>query len=839
MEANVTDHHIFSSVIENVSQGLSYFDQNLNLVVCNRRYLDLLGFPHEMGTPGTPIAAFFRLNAERGEYGPGEIDDLVNERLALVRQTEAHSFEPERPDGTILRITRTPVSGGGFVTTYDDITELRRSQQALEHSNERLDELIWERTARLQKRENDLSAQTKALETILEAVNYGITLFDRELKLVAANRQTFDMMNLPQELNRPGTPFEDITRILATRGEYGKGDVEKQVQERVALAKKFDHLRYTREHSNGNIYEIWNRPVEGGFVITIVDITEQKQQETLLRANNEELAEKSLALETILEAVSYGISLFDKNLNLVAANPQAFNLMAVPHHFNQPGRHFTEFLRYQAAMGEFGEGDIDEIVERHAAAAARPESYTSIRQRRDGTIVEVNRRPIENGFVATYRDVTDEKRLEALLRSTNEELEKRVEERTSELNNQLRETERAEAEMREAKSRAEHADRAKSDFLARMSHEIRTPLNGVIGLNRILADTGLTERQADIVAKVRSSSDALLNIVNDVLDFAKIEAGQLEIEEIPFKLGDILERVTSIAAPRAEEKNLSFEVISDGAEDMQFLGDPFHIGQILTNFCGNAVKFTDTGYVRLTVTPAPEQDGVRQVQFSVSDSGIGMGQDVADRIFIPFHQADASTTRRFGGTGLGLAISRDLAHSMNGEVRVESRPGHGSTFHLELPLRPLTDESAIPLLNADRDWRAECNGLQILLVEDNAINREIATVLLEGAGITVTSAEHGGEAVDIMLSGTPPRIDAVLMDLQMPVMDGHEATQRILADPRYHDLKIIALTAHAVAEEIEKCRAEGMCGHITKPFEPETLFRHLAECSACSGSDCR
>lgn len=837
MKPNITDQDIFSSVIENVSQGLTYFDSDLKLVVCNQRYLDLLGFPHELGVPGTSIAAFFRHNAERGEYGPGHVEDLVNERVVMARQAEVHSFERERPDGTVLRITGTPVKSGGFVTTYEDITELRKSQQALEQSNERLDEMVWERTAMLQNRESDLSAQTKALETTLEAVNYGITLFDRDLRLVAANRLAFDMMRIPQELNRPGTPFQALAQVLAERGEYGPGDIEEQVQERVDLAEQFAHLRYTREQSNGRFYEIWSRPVENGFVATYVDVTEQKQLEALLRANNDELVEKTSSLETILESLDYGISLFDRDLNLVVANPQAFNLMAVPHHFNQPGRHFTEFLRYQAGMGEFGEGDIDEIVERHATAAAGPEPYTSIRQRKDGTIIEVNRRPIENGFVATYRDVTDEKRLEALLRSTNEELEKRVEKRTSELNTQLRETERAEAEMREAKSRAEHADKAKSDFLARMSHEIRTPLNGVIGLNRILADTELTERQADIVAKVRSSSNALLSIVNDVLDFAKIEAGQLDIEEIPFKLSDVLNSVTSISGTRAEEKGLAFEVISNGTENMQFLGDPFHIGQILTNYCSNAVKFTDTGYVRLTVTPLPEKNGINYTRFSVSDSGIGMDKDIAESIFIPFHQADASTTRRFGGTGLGLTICRELARSMNGDVWVESQPNHGSTFHVDLPLPTVTGESVTPL-SGDRDWRAACDGLQVLLVEDNLINREIATVLLEGAGVTVISAENGKEAVDIMLSDTPPKIDVVLMDLQMPVMDGHEATARILADLRHSALKIIALTAHAVAEEIEKCRAVGMCGHITKPFEPDTLFRHLAECCVYTDTGC-
>lgn len=830
MESDITDIDVFSSVIENISLGISYFDQDLNLVVCNRRYLDLLRVPHRLGTPGTPIAAFFRIQAERGEYGPGETESLVNERLAAARQTGAHSYEPVRPDGSVLRITRKPVKGGGFVTTYEDITELRQSQQALEQSNERLDELVWQRTARLQKRETELSAKTKALEAILEAVNYGITLFDRDLNLVAANRQAFDMMQLPQELNRPGTPLVDLVRLLAARGEYGPGDVEELAQGRIALASTFENLRYTREQSNGKIYDTWGRPTEGGFVTTYIDVTEQKQLEALLRANNNELVEKTAALETILEAVSYGISLFDKNLNLIAANPQAFDLMAVPHHFNQPGRHFTEFLRYQAKMGEFGAGDINEIVEKHASAAARPEPYTSIRQRKDGTIIEVNRRPIENGFVATYRDVTDEKRLEALLRSTNEQLEKRVEERTSALNRQLHETERAEAEMRDAKSRAEQADRAKSDFLARMSHEIRTPLNGIVGLNRILAETGLTDRQSDIIAKVRASSDALLNIVNDVLDFAKIEAGRVEIEEIPFNLCDILKNVSSIAATRAEEKGLAFTVNSNGTDDLALIGDPHRITQILTNFCGNAVKFTDTGYIRLDVTAEKEKEGLRLVRISVADSGIGIDEGTARHIFVPFQQADASTTRRFGGTGLGLAISRDLAETMNGRVWVESRPGHGSTFHVELPLRS-AKQGFEAVANIDRDWRAACNGLKILLVEDNAINREIASAILQGAGMTVIPAENGREAVDIMLADAPPAIDAVLMDLQMPEMDGHEATRCILADPRYRDLPVIALTAHAVAEEIEKSAAAGMCDHITKPFEPEKLFRSLVTAS--------
>ncbi|WP_193181501.1 PAS-domain containing protein [Nisaea sediminum] len=963
MKANrtATEQDVLSSVIENVSQGLSYFDEDLKLVVCNRRYLDLLGFPLWMGTPGTPMSSFFRHNAERGEYGPGQVDELVKERVELARRAEAHSFERVRPDGTVLRIRGVPVHGG-FVTTYDDITELRTSQRELEATNERLDDLVWERTEKLQAREQELSTKTTALETILESVNYGITLFDNDLSLVAANKRSLEMLHIPEDMARPGTSFESLIRLMAERGEYGEGDIEEQVRSRVDLARKFEPHQFVREQTNGRIFEVTGRPVENGFVTTYVDVTEQKRFEALLQANNAELSEKTSALEAILAALDHGIALFGKDLRLVAANSRAFDLMKVPHEMNRPGVHFSDYLRLQAGQGEFGPGDIDEIVDKLTALAERPERYHAIRHRSDGTIIEVSRnpieigfvatyrdvteqkqfeallqanneeltektaaletiletvdygislfdkdlrlvacnplslelmsipahfnnpgrhlsdflrhqaengefgpgdvdeivaerigkawttegysaiwerpdgriiefvrRPIERGFVTTYRDITEQKRVEALLRSTNEELERRVEERTAELNRQLRETERAEAEMSVAKIRAEQADRAKSDFLARMSHEIRTPLNGIIGLNHILSAADLTQEQLDIVAKVQSSSNALLRIVNDVLDFAKIEAGRLDIEDIAFSLGEVLDSVGQIAAPRADEKGLRFEIDPAGAEERNFFGDPHRIGQILINYCSNAIKFTQSGLVRLAVSVKETGSNRALVHFAVQDSGIGMTPEEASGVFQPFHQADASTTRRYGGTGLGLAICRELADRMGGRVWVESEVGEGSTFHAELPLRS-AEETANAAVEDKRDWRAACKGLRVLLVEDNMINREIATVLLEGAGISVVPAVHGKEAVDIMLSETPPEIDAVLMDLQMPEMDGHEAASHILSDTRYRDLKIIALTANAVAEEIEKSKSVGMVGHITKPFEPETLFRNLALC---------
>ncbi len=432
-------------------------------------------------------------------------------------------------------------------------------------------------------------------------------------------------------------------------------------------------------------------------------------------------------------------------------------------------------------------------------------------------------------------------------------LEKRVQERTTQLTSEIEQRKISEEEARSAREKAEHANRFKSEFLANMSHEIRTPMTAIIGFSDLLDDQFASGKDLDraqcveFLETIRKNGSHLLNIINDVLDLSKLEAGKFQIESIECNSQAIIEDVISMVRPRALSKKLQLNVNISDLVPAQFNGDPTRVKQIMINLIGNAIKFTERGCVTLTVSATPtigkSQDGEESVElrFDVADTGIGIPQDKMDRLFGAFEQADGSMRRRFGGTGLGLRISRRLAELMNGSVSVKSQMGLGSIFTFTIPVdcaagsRTVKNQDIVQadasLQKSNESHRSQdyLSGMRVLVVDDCVDNQRLVERLLQKSGASVELRDNGKRAIEALTqTGTidgqlvlPPVYDIILLDMQMPEMDGYTAARRLKA--KGFPNPIIAFTAHALEGEKKKCLDAGCDGYVTKPIDPKNL----------------
>ena len=418
-------------------------------------------------------------------------------------------------------------------------------------------------------------------------------------------------------------------------------------------------------------------------------------------------------------------------------------------------------------------------------------------------------------YIAIRTEITERVRAERALEEVNQNLENTIQRRTEALE--------------EATLAASLANRAKSDFLSNMSHEMRTPMNSILGMSYLALRASPSPKVRDYLSSIHDSGKYLLELISGILDFSKIESGKLEVENVDLLLPAIYADVVRLMEEPAREKGLELRVELDERLQGPFKGDPLRIRQILLNYASNAVKFSSKGVVRLIGRAGAEgPDGV-EVVLQVADEGIGMTPEQAAQLFQPFHQADASTTRQFGGTGLGLAICRELAKLMGGQVGVDSQAGAGSTFWCRLRLPNGQMPAAMPresdLGALDERWGPLLRDVRVLVVDDNVVNQAVARELLQATGARVEVAGDGQQALDVLQT---LEVDCVLMDMQMPVMDGLEATRRLRAQERLRRLPIIAMTANASTQDRRACMAAGMNDFVSKPVEPKRLLDIVA-----------
>jgi len=770
-----------ATIVENSSDAIIVESLDGTVTAWNRAAEQIFGWSasEAMGQPlsqliGTPESA--------------QETQMVLQRAASGEVLHPFDAVRRRKNGAVLDVSIaasaiTDANGQvvGVGKSLRDITARRALERQLQQFNQRLESEVSERTVQLENARRDL-------RTILDALPSMVGYWDHHQVNRFANRAYTDWFGKSPDSLVGCTLLELLGPELYERNRaYIEGALagEPQVFER-AIRAPSGMVRQSLAHY------LPDRQSDGvrGFYVLVHDVSELHRSRQLL-AQREALLNRTGAIARI---GGWYIDLDTQQLTWTRQTRQIHEVdddyeptrEAALAFFPQPGRARIE-TSLADALASGGGWDLELPL-----ITARGREIW-VRAIGEAELAGEGAEQRNVRLVGTIQDITERRQTEQAAR-------------------------RAEA--------AESANAAKSVFLANVSHEMRTPLNAVIGFTHLLADTRLNTDQRHLLARIRSAGRQLLGVINDVLDLSKIEAGQMTLESTRFELPALVQEVAELLQPAAQQKQLAFRCTCGAALPQHCLGDEVRLRQILTNLVANAIKFTEHGEVRLVADCQPPEPGepVQWVRFEVHDTGLGIPPDVQARLFQPFMQADSSTTRRFGGTGLGLSIVRHLVALMNGELALESRAGEGSCFRVSLPLQLATPPDAHPShLGGPLPGPRRLAGLSILVVDDADINLELVRRLLEAEGARVATASHG-PAVLARLADPQTLCDAVLMDVQMPGMDGLEVTRRLRELPHTRTLPVIALTAGAMVSERRSALDAGMNAFVSKPFSPQTLI---------------
>jgi PAS domain S-box-containing protein len=756
-----------AAVIDSVADPIFVKDEKLAFVVANRAFAQTQGAPS--GTMTGRRAGDFIPAADAARFEETE--------RAVLETGEPYEIEEDfvadgQPRSRIVRKNRvTTASGKNYVAcTIFDVTELKR-------------------------RESEARDARAQLELVVDSLSAGVLIYDRDDRLVIANRKMREPLPAINDVMQPGRPMREILEAAHANGYFRQsGDAAVDAlygTDREAWIAAYGakyHVPqavYERQHSDGRWYKIFDtRTPEGFFVGVRVDMTEQKEREAALQ---ESMRENEI-FRSLIDNVPVAIYAKRPDLRLMYVN-KGWSTLTGYSSEEAIGRTDEEVFgpEGQAFM------EADRAVLEHGRMVETEEAATHP----DGTARQQIAR--KSAFRATDGSLY-------LIGSTTD----------------ITELKQREAELEEARKKAILADRAKSEFLANMSHEIRTPMNGVLGMAELMSKTDLDAKQRTFIDIIVKSGNALLTIINDILDFSKIDAGQLVLDPAPFNLAEAIEDVATLVSTRAKEKDLELIVRVQPGLNRGFVGDVGRLRQIITNLLGNAVKFTDKGHVLVDVSGERGTESSR-LKISVTDTGIGIPADKLALIFDKFSQVDASSTRRHEGTGLGLAITSRLVELMGGQVGVESREGEGSTFWFSVELRHAGLEVA------ERVTPMDITGARVLIVDDNEVNRAILSEQMASWRFDACAVENGAMGIQVLKAAASQglQVDCVVLDYQMPGMTGAEMARLVRATPQIRDVPIVMLTSVDQSLGQVQFRDLSIDAQLIKPVRSSLLLETL------------